>query len=358
MQTGDQYSVAALLNIPPENVKINTLYAGGSFGRRGNPKSDYVLEAVNIAKAKKGTPIKLVWTREDDMRGGYYRPMYFHKLRAGLDEDGQLIAWEHRIVGQSIASSTSLIKNDIDITSVIKNGIDITSVEGAVNLPYDIPNIRVELHSPKIGVPVLWWRSVGSTHTAYSTETFIDELAAAAGKEPIDFRLQLLSKHPRHRAVLALAANKAGWDKPAVAGRYRGVAVHESFNSVVAQVVEISLTDDKKVRVERVICAVDCGLAVNPDIVRAQMESGIGYGLAAALTGEITLQDGKVVQSNFHDYKVLRINQMPDIEVHIVPSEAAPTGVGEPGTPPIAPALINALYAATQKRHYRLPLRA
>jgi isoquinoline 1-oxidoreductase beta subunit len=245
---------------------------------------------------------------------------------------------------------------------MIRNGVDHTSVEGASNLPYDIPNLAVDLHSPSVGVPVLWWRSVGSTHTAYSTETFIDELAQAAGKDPVAFRRALLAKHPRHLGVLDLAAREAGWGTPLAPGkagekRGRGVAVHESFNSYVAQVVEVTVRPDKTFSVDRVVCAVDCGIAVNPDNVRAQMEGGIGFGLSAALYGAITLKNGAVEQSNFHDYPVLRIDAMPRIDVHIVPSTAKPTGVGEPGTPVIAPALANALAAATGQRLRNLPLK-
>jgi isoquinoline 1-oxidoreductase beta subunit len=240
---------------------------------------------------------------------------------------------------------------------LVKDGVDVTSVEGASTLPYAIPNLRVDLHSPKIGVPVLWWRSVGSTHTAFSTECFLDEIARAAGKDPFEFRRALLGKHPRHKAVLELAAQKAGWDKPLPKGRTRGIAVHESFHTFVAQVAEISQQGDA-FRLERVVCAVDCGIAVNPNIVAMQMESGIGYGLSAALAGAITLKDGIVEQSNFHDYPVLRINEMPRIETWIVPSREKPTGVGEPATPVIAPALANAILALQGKPIRALPLSA
>jgi isoquinoline 1-oxidoreductase beta subunit len=350
LQTGDQYALAALLGLKPEQVRIHMLYAGGSFGRRANPLSDYVMEAAAICKAAGGArPVKLVWTREDDMRGGFYRPMYFHALKAGLDAQGKLVAWQHRIVGQSILAGTAFEQ------MMVKNGVDATSVEGAATLPYQIPDLRVDLHSPKNGVPVQWWRSVGSTHTAYSTETFMDEVARAAGKDPVAYRRVLLAKHPRHKAVLELAAAKAGWGKPLAKGRARGVAVHESFSTYVAQVVEVSRRKDA-FHIDRVVCAVDCGVAVNPHIVRRQMESGIGYGLTAALTGAITLKDGVVEQSNFHDYQVLRIDQMPRIEVHIVPSAERPTGVGEPGTPVIAPAFANALAVLTGKAQRSLPL--
>jgi isoquinoline 1-oxidoreductase beta subunit len=352
LQTGDQFALAGLLGIKPEQVKLNMLYAGGSFGRRACPLSDYVLEAAAIAKAYGAkAPVKLVWTREDDTKGGFYRPMYYHALKAGLDGAGNLVAWQHRIVGQSILTGTAFEK------MLVKDGIDVTSVEGASTLPYDIPNLRVELHSPRIGVPVQWWRSVGSTHTAFSTECFLDELARAAGKDPFELRRGLLGKHPRHKAVLELAAQKAGWGRPLPKGRARGIAVHESFNTFVAQVVEVAQRADG-FRVERVVCAVDCGVAVNPNIVAMQMESGIGFGLSAALMGAITLKEGVVEQSNFHNYPVLRISEMPRVEVHIVPSRERPTGVGEPATPVIAPALANALYTATGKAVRALPLSA
>jgi isoquinoline 1-oxidoreductase beta subunit len=351
LHTVDQALVASVLGIRAEQVTINTLYAGGSFGRRANPHSDYVVEATHIAKAKKGTPVKLVWTREDDTRAGYFRPMYVHRIRGALDADGNPVAWEQRVVGQSILAGTPFEE------FAVKDGIDASSVEGASTLPYKVPNLRVDLHTVDAGVPVQWWRSVGHTHTAYSTETFIDELAAAAGRDPVEFRTALLQDHPRHLGVLKLAAEKANWGSPLPEGRARGIAVHESFNSFVAQVAEVSLQDDGGFRVERVVCAVDCGIAVNPDVIVAQMESGIGYGLSPLLMSEITLDDGKVVQSNFHDYQVLRINQMPAIEVHIVPSAEPPTGVGEPGTPVIGPAVANALFAATGKPFHRLPLR-
>lgn len=350
-QSIDQAAVAALFGLKPENVKINTLYAGGSFGRRANPSSDFVLEAANIVKAIGGNaPVKMVWTREDDTRGGFYRPLYVHRLKAGLDQNGHLIAWQQRIVGQSIIAGTAFAP------VMIKQGIDQTSVEGAANLPYAIPNMRVDLHSPTLGVPVLWWRSVGSTHTAFAVETFIDELATAAKQDAVTFRQHLLKDHPRHLGVLNLAAEKAHWGQALPKGQARGIAVHESFNSYVAQVANITLHADNTFSVDKVIIAVDCGLAINPDIIRAQMEGGMGFGLSAALSSKLTLKEGRVEQSNFHDYITLRFKQMPEVEVHIVASEHPPTGVGEPGTPVIAPAVANALYAATGQRHYQLPL--
>jgi len=352
-QTIDQANAAAVLGLKPEQVKINTLFAGGSFGRRATPDSDYIVEAARIAKAWGGkAPVKLVWTREDDIRGGKYRPMYHHTLAAALDDKGEIIGWRHRIVGQSILTGTPFEQ------FMVKDGIDATSVEGAANLPYAIPNLRVELHTTKVGVPVLWWRAVGSTHTAFATEVFLDEIAAATAQDPLALRRKLLAKHPRHLGVLNLAAEKAGWDKPLPGGRVRGIAVHESFSSFVAEVAEVAANPDGSWKVEKIVAAIDCGRPINPDIIRAQMESGIGFGLSATLKGGITLKDGAVEQSNFHDYEVLRINEMPQIEVHIVPSTEKPTGVGEPGTPPVAPAVANALMMATRQPFRALPLPA
>ncbi|MHA6908496.1 molybdopterin cofactor-binding domain-containing protein [Ralstonia pseudosolanacearum] len=356
-QSIDQPAVAALLGMKPEQVTLHMLYAGGSFGRRASKDADYVLEAVNVAKAIQGrAPVKLVWTREDDMRGGYYRPAFHHALEAALDAQGRPIGWRHRLVGQSIVANTVF-------SGMIKDGVDPTSVEGAANLPYAIPALHVDLHTPQdIPVPSHWWRSVGSTHTAYSTETFIDELAAAAGQDPVAFRLALLQKHPRHAGALKLAADKAGWGLPLAsaadgAKRARGVAVHESFGTVVAQVAEVTVKLDGNFSVDRVVCAVDCGVVVNPDVVRAQVEGGVGFALSAALHGAITFKDGAVEQSNFHDYAPIRINEMPKVEVHIVPSAGQPTGIGEPGVPPLAPAVANAIAAATGKRVRSLPIR-
>ncbi len=356
MQTGDQYALAGLFGLKPEQVTIHMLYAGGSFGRRASKDSDYVLEAAHIVKAIDGrAPVKLVWMREDDMRAGYYRPLFHHALEAAVDGNGRLTGWRHRLVGQSIIAGSPFA------AGMIKDGIDIVSVEGAANLPYAIPNMTVDLHTPQdIPVPVLWWRSVGSSHTAYSTETFIDQVATAMGKDPVALRLELLTKHPRHAGVLKLAAEKAGWGTPLKSGkpgerRGRGVAVHESFNSYVAEVAEVTVARDGSVKVDRMVCAVNCGIAVNPDNVRAQVEGAVGFALSAALHGEITLKEGRVEQGNFDGYPPLRISEMPQVEVHIVPSVAPPTGIGEPGVPPAAPAVANAIAAATGKRLTRLP---
>ncbi|MDP3639071.1 MAG: molybdopterin-dependent oxidoreductase [Azonexus sp.] len=354
-QTVDQGRVAALFNLKPEQVKINMLYAGGSFGRRASTQSDYVMEAAHIVKAINGrAPVKLVWLREDDMRAGYYRPLFHHALEAAVDGSGKLVGWRHRLVGQSIMAGSPFE------SMMIKDGVDHVSVEGASNLPYAIPNLTVDLHTPTdIPVPVLWWRSVGSSHTAYSTEVFLDQVAAAMGKDPVALRLELLGEHPRHAGVLKLAAEKANWGTPlkAAAGerRGRGVAVHESFNSFVAQVAEVTVKKDGSIKVDRIICAVDCGTAINPDNIRSQVEGAVGFALSAALSGEITLKEGRVEQGNFDGYPLLRIGDMPAVEVHIVPSTSAPTGIGEPGVPPLAPAVANAIAAATGKFLHKMP---
>ncbi|MDR9436324.1 MAG: xanthine dehydrogenase family protein molybdopterin-binding subunit [Thiohalophilus sp.] len=350
-QTADQQAVAKLFGIKPEQVTINMLYAGGSFGRRGNPHSDYVVEAASIVRAlDTRRPIKMVWTREDDTRAGYFRPMYYHTLSAALNSNGKPVAWQHRIVGQSIMTGTAFE------SSMVKDGVDATSVEGAANLPYAIPNLRVDLHSPEWPVPVQWWRSVGSTHTAFAVETMIDQLARRASRDPVEFRRELLDDKPRHRAVLDLVAEKAGWGGPLPEGRARGIALHKSFNSYVAEVAEVTLHADNRFSVDKVIIAIDCGIAVTPDVIRAQMEGGMGFGLSPALMSEITLDNGAVVQGNYHDFQMLTIDQMPEVEVHIVKSTQPPTGVGEPATPVIAPAVANALSALTGQSFQRLPL--
>lgn len=352
-QTPDQASAAQIAGLKPEQVKIVTMYAGGGFGRRANPHSDFVSEVVNVAKAMRQAgiqaPVKVIWSREDDMRGGYYRPLHLHRVQVGLDSQSMPVAWHHSVVGQSIAKGTLFEK------MMIKNGVDQLSVEGIVDTPYRLPNMRVEGQHPDVNVPVLWWRSVGNTHTAFVMETMIDEMAHTAGKDPIEYRLAVLDpKSTRERGVLELVRSKSGWGKELPAGRAQGVAMHTSFGSAVAEVAEVSV-DQGQIRVHKVTCAIDCGVAVNPLTVDAQLTSGVVFGLSAALYGRITLKDGRVEQSNFPEYPVLRLNEMPQTSVHIVPSTGNPTGLGEPGTPPIAPAVANAVARLTGKRLRRLP---
>ncbi len=350
LQTIDQNAAAGVLGLKPEQVKIKTLLAGGSFGRRATPLGDMAAEAAEVLKAAKHKgPIKVIWTREDDIKGGRYRPVFVHQLKGGLDADGNIVGWDQVIVGQSFMKGSPFDK------VMLKDGVDKTMVEGASTLPYQIPNLRVSAHIVEAGVPTLWWRSVGSTHTAYSTETFLDRLADAAGIDPLAIRRKLLGKNPRHLAVLNRAAEAADWEKPLPKGKARGLAVHESFKSFVAHVVEVSMGSDGLPKVERVVCAADCGIAINPDVIKAQLEGGMGYGLSAALYGAIDLENGRIVQSNFDDYRVLRINEMPPIEVHIVESTEKPTGIGEPGVPTIAPAVANAWAKLTGERLSALP---
>jgi isoquinoline 1-oxidoreductase subunit beta len=350
-QSVDQSAAAKVLGTTPDKVQIHTTFLGGGFGRRANPESDFVVEAVTVAK-NAGVPVKVVWTREDDIRGGWYRPAFVHRVRVAVGADGSPAAWDHVLAGQSI------IAGSVFDTGQLKNGIDPTSVEGLIDSPYlaAIQARRVSLHSPKAPVTVQWWRSVGVTHTAFALECMIDELAHAAGKDPLTYRLGLLASAPRHAGALRLAAEKAGWATPPPAGRARGLAVHECFGSIVAEVAEVSV-EKGAIRVHKVTCAVDCGVAVNPLGIEAQMQSSIVYGLTAALHGKITIAGGKVVESNFHDYPALRMFEMPHIDVHIIASGAKMGGIGEPGTAPIAPAVANAVFALTRRRLRTLPLR-
>ncbi|BFM14593.1 xanthine dehydrogenase family protein molybdopterin-binding subunit [Maricurvus nonylphenolicus] len=348
--TADKWAIKAITGLPLEKIFIHTQFAGGSFGRRAVPDSDYVAEAVMIAKAMNNKqPVKLQWSREDDMKAGRYRPMAHHQLTASLDSEGNISGWRQRVVSQALLRGTPF-------EAMITGPIDVTMTEGATQLPYQIPHFAVEGTEVPVGVPVLWWRSVGHTFNGYVTEVFFDELAHAAKKDPVAWRMDLLKDHPRHQAVLKLAADKSGWGEPLPKGKARGVALHESFSTIVAQVAEITLNSDGSYKVDKVTCAVDCGIAITPDVVRAQMEGGIGFGLSAIIGEKVTLNNGEVVQSNFHDYTPLRIQQMPDIDVHIVPSAEAPTGVGEPGTPPIGPAVANALRVLTGKPITQLPI--
>jgi isoquinoline 1-oxidoreductase beta subunit len=344
----DHMLAAKAADLPMDKVKLHTLVSGGSFGRRANVASDFTVAAVNVAKAIGGrAPVRLQFSREDDTGAGLYRPMYVHGVKAGIDAQGRVTLWEHTIVGQSIMAGGPM-------AMMIKDGIDPTSVEGVDKTVYDLPMLAGTLHSPTLAVRPLWWRSVGSTHTAYVMETMIDELAAAAGRDPVTFRLSLLGKSPRAAGVLKLAADKAGWGKPRRAGVAQGIAVHESFDTFVAQVADVSMRDGK-IKVERVVCAVDCGVPVNPDVIRAQMEGCIGFGLGALYYSEIELKGGRAVQRNFDTYRALRIHEMPKVEVHIVQSTEKPTGVGEPGVPPLAPAVANAVAKLGGPRVRRLP---
>ncbi len=347
--------VAATLGLQPEQVEIKTVFAGGSFGRRATPIADYQSEAAMAFDLMgRTTPIKLVWTREDDLSGGFYRPMAAHRARIGIGADGKLAGWDHRIAVKSILKGTSFE------SVLVHDGVDHVSIEGVSDTHYAIPDMAVGLSDAQTAIPVLWWRAVGHTHTAYAMEVMMDMAAEAAGADPVAFRLALLEGGDKDRqrlaGVLKLAAEKAGWDTPLGEGRGRGIAVHKSFNSYVAEVAEVSVDADGAVKIDRIVCAVDCGIAVNPDLIKAQMEGGIGYGLGAVMRNQITMTDGIVDQANFPDYEPLRITDMPEIDVHIVESTEAPTGVGEPGTPPSGPALANAIYAATGKRVTRLPM--
>jgi isoquinoline 1-oxidoreductase/isoquinoline 1-oxidoreductase beta subunit len=351
--TVDQLHVAAELGLKPDQVFITQLYAGGSFGRRANPKSDYVREAARVAKAAAAqgisVPIKLVWMREDDMRAAQYRPLTVHKVVAAVDADGTLVSWHQRVVGQSF------------MPGVAPGKLDDSLVEGAADMPYAIPNFRVEQHNPgDIAVPTQWLRSVGHTHSAVAGETMIDRAARAAGKDPYQFRRAMLAHGSRDLGVLDLVAEKSGWSTPLAQGapgekRGRGIALQQSFGTYVAQVSEVTVRPDGTFSVDRVVCAVDCGLPVNPEIIATQMEGGIGFGLSF-LRQAITLEGGKVTQGNFNDYPVLRMSGMPLVEVHIVPSAEVPTGVGEPGVPPAAPSVLNAIAAATGVAVDTLPL--
>jgi isoquinoline 1-oxidoreductase beta subunit len=339
----DQSTAAKITGLDPAKVRLHTQLAGGSFGRRAQFGSPYMQEAAAVFAATDGKrPVKHMWTREDDIRGGYYRPMYLHRMKGSIDRDGKIVAWDQSIVGQSIMGKADL---------------DETSVEGASNLPYAIPNLRVISHNVALPIPPLWWRSVGHTHTGFAVETFVDDLLQKVGKDPVEGRLALLANEPRHVGVLKKVAEMADWGSPVAEGRERGVAVVKSFGTYVAQITEVSRGEGDKPVVHKVWCAVDCGVAINPNVIRAQMEGGVGYGLGAVLFDEITLgQGGKIMQSNFHDYRSLRINEMPHVEVEVIASTEKPTGVGEPGTPPIGPAVANAWRRLTGQPVRRLPI--
>ena len=349
MPSVEQGRIAGVLGVKPDDVKINTLLAGGGFGRRGNFVADFDVDIAQILKATgEKNAIKLAYTREDDITAGYYRPMFVHKMRGGIDEKGNIVGWENTLVGQSFVEGTFL-------GMMVHDGVDPLAVEGAAELPYGVPNVSVDYHMAKAGVPTLSWRSVGNTHTAYSREMWLDEMLHAGGRDPIQARLEMMTDE-RAKAVVQLAAEKAGWGRVLPEGRAFGVAYCHSFSTYVCEIAEVTLKKDGTPKVERVVAAVDCGRVINPDIVQAQVEGAIGFGLTAALYGDIKMEKGKVLTKNFDTYKLLRIEDMPKVEVHIVPSSERPTGIGEPGVPPIAPAVGNALFRLTGKRIYRLPM--
>ena len=342
--TGAHQVMSKVLGLPMEKVQVNTMYAGGSFGRRSTPDSDYHVEVtLAFAMTDRTRPVKLVWSREDDLTGGYYRPAFAHKVRVGLDANGKIVGWDHRIAGQSIFKGTFFEQ------VVVHDGVDHASVEGVADTPYAIPGMHVGLTDANPSTTVNWWRSVGHSHTAYVMETMMDEAAKSAAQDPVDFRLAYLSSdsadHKRTAGVLKLAAEKAGWGADLPEGHSRGVAVHKSFGSYVAEVCEVSRDADGAVKIEKFTAAVDCGVPVNPDVIKAQIEGGIGYGVGHVMRNEITLEQGQVVQTNFPDYEPLRIGDIGAIEVHVVKSTEAPSGIGEPGTPPAGPALANAIAA-------------
>jgi len=351
LQSIDQLVAAQVLGLKPEQITIHTFLGGGSFGRRGNPLADWIVEVAEVAKATRGrAPVHLVWTRDDDIRGGFYRPMVLHRVRVGLNANGRIAGWQHRVVSQPIFVGTPFER------MAVKNGVDSSTVEGIIDTPYAITDLAVDVHNAKSPVPVLWWRSVGHSHNAYVMETMMDEIARATGKDPVAFRLELLAKQPRDAAVVRLAAEKAGWDRPFPQGhgRGRGFAYHYSFNTRIAMVSEVSMTPEI-IKVERVVAAVDCGTAINPDIVTAQVEGAIAFALSMVLRNQVTLKNGVVEQRNFDDYEPTRIREMPKVEVHLVNSTERPSGIGEPGVPPLAPSVGNAIFEVTGKRLRSLP---
>ncbi|HKX46951.1 MAG TPA: molybdopterin cofactor-binding domain-containing protein, partial [Planctomycetota bacterium] len=345
----DHPHAAAALGVDPSQVTFENSYLGGGFGRRANPAADFTVEAIHVALAAKdlGAPVKTVWTREDDLRGGWYRPLWVNGVKAAV-KDGQLVAWRHRIVGQSIAAGTAFEG------AMVTDGVDHTSVEGAYDMPHGVPNLRVELSTVNLGVPVQWWRSVGHSNTAFAKECFLDECAHAVGKDGYAFRRELLAGHERLLAVLDRAAEASGWSDPLPAGVGRGIAVHESFKGFAAHVVEASVVDGRA-KVHRVVVAIDCGLVVNPDQVRSQMQGAAIFALSS-VDSAITLTNGRVDQSNFHDYPIVRMDEAPPVEVHLVDTGGEMGGIGEVGVPGVAPALCAALFQACGRRIRRLPI--
>ncbi len=358
-------AAAQLTGLPRERVQVHNHLLGGGFGRR--LEVDFVRRAVRIAMQVSG-PVKVVWTREEDIQHDMYRPYYYDRIAAGLDERGRPVAWTHRVTGSSIIArvTSELFPKNLRVIRALGlhqlvasiRGLDTDAVEGAAEPPYELPNIRVEyVRQEPPGIPTAFWRGVGPTHNIFVVESFMDELAAATRQDPFQYRRALLDQAPRAKAVLELAALHAGWGQPLPPGSGRGIALLHAFGSYIAQVAEVVVSKQGEVRVPRVVCAVDCGVIVNPDTVKAQMESGIIFGISGALWGEITFKDGRVEQHNFNDYRVLRINEAPVIEVHLVQSSEAPGGIGEPGTSAVMPAVANAIFAATGKRIRRLPVK-
>jgi len=346
----DQPAIAKVLGIAPEQVKIEPVIAGGSFGRRATGDAHLAVELAECAKAiGPGKTIRLTWTREDDIHGGYYRPLMVHRMK-GAVKDGKIIGWSDSIVGQSFAVGGPMEQ------MMMQNGVDSTMVEGSDKPPYALPAFRCDATIDASPVTTLWWRSVGHTHTGYAVETFVDHLLQVAGKDPVEGRLALMTEQPRAAAVLKAVATLAKWGSPVPKGRARGVAVVESFSTFVAEIAEVSIGEDGEPKVHKVWAAVDCGTAVNPDIIRAQVEGGIGYAVGHILYGEVPLVAGKPTVSNFNDYRSLRIMEMPEVEVTILPSTAPPTGIGEPGVPPCGPAIANALAKLGRERPTRLPM--
>jgi len=354
-----QAAAAKVTGLSKDKVVVHNHLIGGGFGRR--LEVDYVTQAVAIAKHV-DAPVKVTWSREEDVQHDIYRPYYYDRISAALDTSGKPVGWSHRIAGPSILnrwaekSPSGLKAAGLSRLITTIRGVDLDAVDGAINVPYDFPSMLVEyVRVEPPGIPTGWWRGVGATHNVFVVESFLDELAAAAGQDPLAYRRALLKNAPRAAAVLDLAASKAGWGEPMPPGRGRGISVQHVFGSYVAQVAEVEVSGSN-VRVTRVVAAVDCGIQVNPDIIVAQMQSGIIFGVSGALYGEVTLKDGRVQQSNFSDYRVLRINESPVIEVHLVPSTEYPGGMGEPGTSAVMPAIANAVYAATGKRVRKLPI--